>query len=278
MKKTLFTFFASALLSAGAYAQCTVDPNNTDFFNPSPDSVPCATQGVAYDETLQMFIPASIDLQDYVPTLPIPYTLNVDSVVLNTITGLPAGLTWSSTPSGTVFTGGTNLCGRTQGTTNATVGIYPIAFEGIIYLSGTPFQGVFDGDTSISVALLIESQYGQSTFDLQVIAPGRLCGDTTTIIDTTTVGIRSINADLEAAVRVMPNPSNGIFNVKINTEKELSGQILVTDLVGKQVYVQQVNSTGNYNASINLNQLSKGIYTLQVRTSNGYTAKSIAIE
>lgn len=272
MKKTLFTFIATALLSAGAYAQCTVDPNNTDFFNPSPDSVPCATQGVPYDETLQMFIPASVDLQDYVPTLPIPYTLNVDSVVLNTITGLPAGLTWSSNPTGTVFTGGTNLCGRTQGTTNATSGIYPITFEGLIYLSGAPFQGIFDGDTTISVALLIESQYGQSTFDLQVIAPGRLCGDTTT------VGIRSINASLEAAVNIMPNPSNGVFTVKINAEKELSGQILVTDLVGKQVYQQQINSTGNYNASINLNQLSKGVYTLQVRTSNGYTAKSIAIE
>jgi hypothetical protein len=76
----------------------------------------------------------------------------------------------------------------------------------------------------------------------------------------------------------MPNPSNGFFTVKINAEKELSGQILVTDMIGKQVYQQQINSTGNYNASINLNQLSKGIYTLQVRTSNGYTAKSILIE
>jgi hypothetical protein len=278
MKTKLFTFFASALLSAGAYAQCTVDPNNTDFFNPSPDSVPCATQGVAYDETLQMFIPASVDLQDYVPTLPIPYTLNVDSVVLNTITGLPAGLTWSSTPTGTVFSGGTNLCGRTQGTTNATAGIYPITFEGLIYLSGAPFQGVFDGDTTISVALLIESQYGQSTFDLQVIAPGRLCGDTTTIIDTTTVGIRSINADLEVAVSVMPNPSNGIFNVQINTAKQITGEILVTDIIGKQMYAQPVNTLGNYITTINLNKLPKGLYTLQLRTSNGFTVKSILIE
>lgn len=271
MKKVLLSLVTATLVSTGAMAQCTIDQSNTAFFNPSADSVPCATRGIPYDETLQMYIPSSVNLQDYVPSLPIAFNLNIDSVVLNNITGLPTGLSWSSNPNTNVFYGGTNLCGKTQGTTNDPAGVYPIVFDGLIYVSGQAFPGFFDGDTSFTIQQLLQANQGQPTFDLRVIEQGEQC-------QFGPVSVRNFNADLNAMIGIMPNPSNGIFTVKIDAANRVNGEMVITDVTGKQVYTQAIDVLGNFATTINLRDLPAGLYTLQVRTANGFAAKSISIE
>jgi hypothetical protein len=268
MKKVYTIVAALALFISAAQAQCTIDPNNTTFFTPDVDNVPCAERNVAYNQTLQFYIPTSVDLADY--GVPISYVLNTDSVVLDSITGFPAGLTWSSNPAGPVFYPGSNGCGLTSGTTTADTGNYPLTFHGLMYMSGQPFQGFFDGDTSIPIQLFIRSNQGRG-YSIDVIEQGAPCRPVQS-------GINDFNADLNAALTVYPNPNNGVFQINLNAGSRVNGEIRVVDVTGRLVYNENIDVMGLYNTTINVSQFSKGIYTVQLRTANGFASKNISVE
>ena len=59
---------------------------------------------------------------------------------------------------------------------------------------------------------------------------------------------------------------------------ELNGEIVITDVTGRKVYTEQLDAVGFYSSSIYLSQFSKGLYTLQLRTANGFASKNISIE
>jgi len=127
MKKvySLFVMVAFGISTAFAGGGCTVDPNNTALFNPDPDNVPCAEIGVAYNQTLHFYIPVSRDITIIGQSV----TVYIDSVILNTVTGLPTGLSWSAKPTGPLYLPDTPGCGNTYGTTTAAAGNYPISFD-----------------------------------------------------------------------------------------------------------------------------------------------------
>jgi hypothetical protein len=265
--KKLYSLLAVTLFTAGTIsAQCTIDVNNTSFFTPQYDSVPCAERNVAYDQTLQFRIPTQVDLADY--GVPISYILNCDSVVLDSITGLPAGLNWVSNPAGPVFYPGTNGCGRTTGTTTVSAGNYPLVFHGLIYLSGNPFPGFFDGDTSITIQQFLQANQG-GTYSIDVIEQGTLCNAT---------AINNFSNELNTMISVYPNPSNGLFEFNMNSGRRITGSLTVVDITGKTVFTQNIDVVGLYNTQINLADMPKGLYTLQLKTAEGFASKYISIQ
>lgn len=254
---------AASLFVVGVVsAQCTIDANNTALFNPDPDNVPCAEVGVAYDQTLQFYIPVSRDITIVGQSV----TVFIDSVILNTVTGLPTGLNWSANPAGPLYLPDTHGCGKTFGTTTAAIGNYPISFDGMVYMHGSLFG--FSLDTSFTLDQLIQQEYGK-TFSIDVIAQGAVCGGT---------GINDFNSELNTAMSVYPNPSNGIFEFRLNAGGRVTGDINVVDVTGRIVYTQKVDVMGLYNSTINLSQFAKGLYTVQLKTANGFASKSISVE
>lgn len=240
---------------------CTVDQGNTALFNPDPNNVPCAEVNVVYDQTLQFYIPVSQD----VTILGQSVTVYIDSVVLNGVTGLPTGLSWGANPAGPLYMPDTHGCGKTFGTTTAAPGNYPISFDGLMYMHGSLFG--FSLDTFLTIDQVIQNQYGK-TFSIDVVAQGASCS----------TGIKDFSADLNAALSVYPNPSNGAFELKLNAGGRVNGEMVIVDVTGKKVYSQQVDVMGMYNTSIDLTNMPKGLYTLQLRTANGFAAKNISIE
>jgi extracellular elastinolytic metalloproteinase len=78
----------------------------------------------------------------------------------------------------------------------------------------------------------------------------------------------------DSVVRVYPNPSNAVFNVRI---AQFTGAVSmqVVDLNGRVVFAQN-ESNFNVEKSINLGHLSKGVYILKVNTSDfNYSDKII---
>ncbi len=51
-----------------------------------------------------------------------------------------------------------------------------------------------------------------------------------------TVGIFVLNSESESALQVMPNPNNGRFDIKLNYNGELNGDIRIMDATGRVVY------------------------------------------
>lgn len=256
MKKFYSLVFALVTVIGFTNAQCTINPNDTALFNPDPNNVPCAQVGVPYDETLLFYVPVSQDIT----IAGFAVTVYVDSVVLNNVTGLPAGLTWTGNPAGPVYMPGTHGCGRTSGTTNAATGDYPISFDGLMYMHGSLFT--FSLDTALAIDQVIQNQYGK-TFSINVGC---------------TSGINDFNAELSSALSVLPNPNNGQFTVSVNAASRVSGEMVVVDITGRTVYSQRLDVAGLYNTTLDLTKYSKGLYTVQLRTANGVASKKISIQ
>ncbi len=117
---TLFVFTCSAIS-----AQCTIDTTNRNTgFTPGTPAV--VRPGVAYTQTAQVYVPPT-----YAVTGGFSYI--VDSLHIDRLSGMPSGFSYIlNPPTGTVL-GGQNGAICYSGTTNDTVGPYPITFYGDIY-------------------------------------------------------------------------------------------------------------------------------------------------
>jgi hypothetical protein len=90
------------------------------------------------------------------------------------------------------------------------------------------------------------------------------CGDheVTQKVNNFPLGIDNANSFV-GALKVYPNPSAGLINVRINGAVNGEGELKVYDLKGKVVYQStlEINSNG-VEKSLDLSNLSKGIYIL----------------
>ncbi len=82
-----------------------------------------------------------------------------------------------------------------------------------------------------------------------------------------TVGMNEL-ANSDATLNVYPNPSEGLFNIRV---KNIDGDkltISVTDIAGKEILLREVPLSGNlFNGAVDLSNVPKGVYMLNVRTA-----------
>jgi hypothetical protein len=269
MKKIYFSVVALLFSVHSIFAVgCTIDSTNTAFFSPAPDSIPCIERGVAYTQVIQIHVPQQFDIAPFVG-LPFPILLTVDSLNIDSITGFPTGLTYDLNPADGHFLGGDNGCAFAFGTTNDTVGNYPLHIHGTITVSGIPGGFGFPPDTTFQLEQA-QSMSGMFNLSLEVIEQGATCRASTSI--------RDFSADLNSLINVYPNPSNGNFEFRLNAGRRITGDIVVTDMTGRKVFAEPVNTVGLYSLQINLSQFGKGLYQIQLRTSEGFAAKNISVE
>ena len=72
---------------------------------------------------------------------------------------------------------------------------------------------------------------------------------------------------------VYPNPNNGEF--VITTSNEVMN-VTITDVRGKVVYTN--NKVNNKTINVNLSDLEKGMYMINVETTNGTMTENIIIQ
>jgi len=258
--KKFYSFIAATLIAAGMLnAQCTIDPSaqTTPGVNPPAENLPCIERGVAYDQTLQGQVQ-----EDGQITIVVTATVHVDSIQIDSITGLPTGINWAANPS--ILHGGGNGCVRFSGTTNDAAGNYPLIAYGTVWFRvtspiDTPY--VYHGNLNRF------SPFGDYYVD--VIEAGAQCRAT---------GINNFSADLNSAISVYPNPNNGKFEFTLDAGKRVNGEIKVLDASGKQVFNQLIDVVGYYNTAIDLSNMPKGLYVLQVKTAEGMASKTISVQ
>jgi hypothetical protein len=83
----------------------------------------------------------------------------------------------------------------------------------------------------------------------------------------------------EIALKVYPNPSQGIVNIEINKDKPFTnGYIRIADLTGKTVYSTILNVINNNLNTLNLSHLPQGIYMLFIEYASKSICKEIILE
>ena len=111
-------------------AQCNIDTTNRNVgFTPGTPAV--VMPGVAYSQVAQVYVP---------PTYAVSggFSYTVDSLHIDSLTGMPSGITYVLNPASGTVLGGANGAICYSGTTNDTVGPYPLTFYGDIFTNAGP--------------------------------------------------------------------------------------------------------------------------------------------
>jgi hypothetical protein len=265
--KKFYSLMAALIVAVGFInAQCTINPaaQTTPGASPTADNLPCIVRTVAYNQTVQGQIQSGQDTTIFGQSVHV----QVDSVRIDSVTGMPTGIVFTKNP--TVLLGGANGCVNFAGTTTDPTGRYPITAWGTAWvrLQGTfPIIGAIDTPYTYNGQLNRFSPFGD--YFLDVINAGQQCHVT---------GLNDFNSTLNAAFSVYPNPSTGVFEMKLNAGSRVNGEVVVVDLTGKKVFAQPLDVVGLYSTSIDLSAFAKGIYTVQLRTTEGLASKNISIE
>lgn len=89
----------------------------------------------------------------------------------------------------------------------------------------------------------------------------------------------SINEnEVSATLNLFPNPSNGFVNLEYISGNQGNIIISVVNTLGATVYTTNAVSNGSLNKSIDLSQLTKGIYFVNVSSNNGTTTKKLIVQ
>ena len=75
---------------------------------------------------------------------------------------------------------------------------------------------------------------------------------------------------------IYPNPSSNTFNTEYYSEKV--SEVIVTNILGEQVYFESIKSIGDISTKIDLSNYSKGIYNLTIKTPDDITNHKLILQ
>ncbi len=84
--------------------------------------------------------------------------------------------------------------------------------------------------------------------------------------------------EVSATLNLFPNPSNGFVNLEYISGKQGVVSISVMNTLGATVYSANGVSNGSLNKTIDLSNLTKGIYFVNVSSNNGTTTKKLIVQ
>lgn len=95
----------------------------------------------------------------------------------------------------------------------------------------------------------------------------------------TSVGIEE-NSALANSINLFPNPTTETVRVKYIIENSTSVKVSVINIVGQEVYSQEITkvNTGEQNLDINVNNLDKGTYFVRIQTNDAIATKKIIVQ
>ncbi|MEM1323120.1 MAG: FG-GAP-like repeat-containing protein [Bacteroidota bacterium] len=127
---------------------------------------------------------------------------------------------------------------------------YPIRIGDLGQMEGSPFG--------------MERYY--YFYDWEVQAPSRVCASEQTTVEVTigTVGTQSIEGS--NAVRLYPNPGNGIFYLDVENERPEAMHLRIMDTQGRVVWEERIAERKRlHERSLDLQSLPAGMYWLQLQ-------------
>ena len=235
MKKNLLLIAFLSIFSIGAFAQCTpAVVGNAGIYPDSATNFLPAYQGQPYTQLITVKVPAD--------TLQAGFPVPIAKIKLNSIVGLPQGLTYSCVPSNCEFPGGQTNCAIITGTTNDPVGEYTLTVTVEPFI-GTPPAIISNGPQTFSYYKI-------------VVNPAN--------------ATQSLNSNSFSVSQNMPNPADDACDIYYTLTSKADVDIRLMNAIGKEV--QRIRTSGNPGVNkyeLNTTGLAQGIYFYSV--FNGQT-------
>jgi hypothetical protein len=279
MKKLFTLTFLSVFFLIELNAQCTPDYTNTRLgLYPLGDSIPCATQGTAYDQTIQIYSPDSVSIMFGSS----PITVHVYSIRIDSISNLPCGLNYGFDRADRTYTTTPTVplrgCMKISGTTTDPVGEYLLKVSATISTSAA--SGTFaDASTipglgsSFKIFFRVKgSSSACAPVDTGAFAPHQ----TATCKSNDFTNVNMISNPL-ASFQIIPNPATDQSIVTFTAASNDEYETIITNGIGEVLsHEKMMASAGENEISLATKNLTNGIYFYTIKNGeNSMTKKFI---
>jgi hypothetical protein len=266
--KKIIALFVFAIISGNIYAACTpaatAPPIDGGFF-PASNSQPC----VVKSEPVSGLV---IQLKNFGN---ITNDVFVISTRIDTVLGLPSGLSWNMTvPSAnsanTLLTDEIG-CIEITGSTNAPIGNYDLDFAVTVEVSLSGNVQTIIGRTS-ELVQVFNSTFGTEadfSYYLNVVNNQSEC--------THTVGIQELTN--VSNLNIYPNPFSDKTVVSFNSIETTKYTARIIDVMGKEVYTESINAASGMNkVEVNAKNISSGMYFIVLSNGKATSTKRLVVE
>ncbi|MFN3444373.1 MAG: T9SS type A sorting domain-containing protein, partial [Bacteroidia bacterium] len=90
-------------------------------------------------------------------------------------------------------------------------------------------------------------------------------------------GLSNINR-MPEGISVYPNPAEDVVNITVKELTNINYNVTITDITGKTVFNNQLNSMLNNNtASINISNFNKGMYFIYLSNDKGTSTQKLIV-
>lgn len=254
MKKLYFAGIFT-LASFAVHAQCTINqsvfsgPNDYRILPDTVTNIPSATVGVAYTTDLQFHVQP-----DTVTPLG---TFPITDVQIDSITGIPAGFSYSTNPTNGTFPGGSYGCAGVNGLATAgqelggpnADGVYPI----IIYYTAT--VNVFSVPQTFPTT--------KTGYKLRIQAANNV------------PAVNSINFTVNQNA---PNPADGKTDFVFMNPSNGNVQFSLYNILGETVKSNNISAVkGENRYTLNTSDLPAGVYLYTFRSGNATVTRRMTV-
>lgn len=238
--KHLILFLSLFIASAGLQAQCVVNTSYSGpgFYTNNGDSVlDDAILDSLYSENVSLYVPSTYDIGGF--------NVNVDSVKIENILGLPDGIGSACTPTSCFWLGGDTGC---------------------VLISGTPTNAAQIGNNPLTIKMRF---YGLSTSvgeDVTVFSIDLSEGQTTQP--------NSVNKAQFANYRIAY--SRDLSSLRLISGNKAPFEANIIDITG-QTKLSGIANSGESELKFDTSSLAPGIYIVQYSQANSSRSSRIVI-
>jgi hypothetical protein len=246
-KKLLLSSLLISGFASIIHAQCVPDPTITipGIYPDSATGLSSGVVGTPYSQIIQAKVP--VDTVVSLNGLP-PTNVTISNTTVTSVTGLPPGLTYSTTPANGIFPGGSNGCMLVSGTPT-TPGVY---FIDVILTTNATFLG-------FPISQVDTLDYYSITIN-------------------TTSGVGGVNAFNFELVSMVPNPANNYVDIDFTVPAPSNYQIKVSNIIGKDVISRSVRANVGLNRQrLDVSALASGVYLVSINNGNSILTRRLVV-
>lgn len=261
MKRILLILISTSTVFASYAQQCTPDPqytiNDVGIYPDSVTNLAIGYVGQSYSDIITAVTPADTSVDGTAITgLPLGMiNVDIDSITILDVQGLPTNFTYSCNPPSCGFPGGTISCAELYSTSNPTaIGTYPITVTTRTYVSGVPILGVWEQDDVIDY------------YYIDILAA------------TNTSQISKININTFELKNAYPNPAIGTTKIQFVIGKQQDLTFKLYDMIGNEIKMLGIQSVRGVNTiTLNTKGIAGGMYIYSITNGDLLLTKRMLV-
>lgn len=239
--KSLLSYCLAMVCAVAIQAQCVPDTTYSGpgfYTNDGDSTLDQAHLNGPYSENVTLYVPNTYDIGGF--------NVNVDSVKIEGITGLPDGIGSACNPTSCFWIGGDTGC---------------------VLISGTPSNSAQLGNNPLTISMRYFGLGTSVTEDVTVFS--------IELVDTTQSNTSITDLSLNKGLKIYPNPANNKLNVFFGAESDIQ-DLHIINITGQTVWFNSDDNKNHF--SIDSSKLPVGLYFYRFKTSGDHQSLKLVIE